>query len=368
MLHDLEALCIRLHQAVLDPVVHHLHEVAGTGRADVRIPLFRCERLEDRLESRHRLLVASHHETEADLETPDTTGDAGVDEVDPAVARLHVAPLRVSEVRVAAVDDRVALVRDLEQLVEGLLCDLARRNHHPEGARGLQLLLELLERIGRPRGDVGVIRVQLVAVLTEALRHAGPHAPEPDHPQLHYRSSSLTRTIGRPRSRSSSRGPSGSSCGSSPDSSTSFVLSFAACTSGWSKGLIWRIDPATATANSQRKNSAPISSGSASRTSAAWRSGPSDLSPGAGTSPFPCLPVDSAISCSAHSPKLPSVSPMQTLSRPSRQRSPSWRPSWKPGLASPRQAAAIRSPLSSTRSMSIPIRAAGTMPNGDSAE
>ena len=42
-----------------------------------------------------------------------------------------------------------------------------------------------------------------------------------------------------------------------PVASTSFVLSFAAWTSGWSNGLISRIEPATAIANSQRKNSLP---------------------------------------------------------------------------------------------------------------
>ena len=125
--------------------------------------------------------------------------------------------------------------------------------------------------------------------------------------------------------------------GSSPDASTSFVLSFAACTSGWSNGLMPRIEPATAVANSQRKNSCPSSYGSASRTSCAWRSGPSAGSPGAGTSPFPCLPVDSASSCSAQRPKPPALGSMQTLSRPSRQPSPSARPSSRPGLPSARR-------------------------------
>ena len=148
----------------------------------------------------HRLVVAADHQTEADLETPDTTGYARVDEVDTAVLRFHVAPFRVPEVRVPAVDDRVAVVGDLEQLVKGVLGDLAGGDHQPEGARRLELFLELFERVGRPRFDVGVVRVQVVTVLTQALGHARTHAAEPDHPQLHYLSSSLMRTIGRPRS------------------------------------------------------------------------------------------------------------------------------------------------------------------------
>ena len=50
LLQQLEALGVRLHQAVLDAVVDHLHEVAGAGRADVRVAVLRRERLEDRLE------------------------------------------------------------------------------------------------------------------------------------------------------------------------------------------------------------------------------------------------------------------------------------------------------------------------------
>ena len=93
----------------------------------------------------------------------------------------------------------------------------------------------------------------------------------------------------------------------SPEASTSFVRSFAACTSGWSNGLMPRIEPATAVANSQRKNSCPSSSGAGSRTSCSCRSGPSPGTPGAGTRPLPSLPVDSAISCSTQSPKTAGV-------------------------------------------------------------
>ena len=48
--HELEALGVGLHEPVLDPVVHHLHEVAGAGRADVRVAVLRSERREDGLQ------------------------------------------------------------------------------------------------------------------------------------------------------------------------------------------------------------------------------------------------------------------------------------------------------------------------------
>src|SRR5207237_1206712 len=82
--HDLEPLRVRLHEAVLDPVVDHLHEVASTGRTDVRVPVLGCERPEERLEPSDRLGVASRHQAVADLEAPDASGDADVDEVDTA--------------------------------------------------------------------------------------------------------------------------------------------------------------------------------------------------------------------------------------------------------------------------------------------
>jgi len=69
--------------------------------------------------------------------------------------------------------------------VKGVLRDLAGRDHHPEGARRLELFLELFERVGRPRFDVGVVRVHVVPVFAQALCHARTHAAEPDHPQLH---------------------------------------------------------------------------------------------------------------------------------------------------------------------------------------
>ena len=114
VIHDLEALGVGLHEPVLDAVVHHLHEVPGARSAHVCIPVLRRERLEDRLESLHRLSIAADHQTEAHFESPDPTGDTRIDEVNPVVSRLLVASLRVAEVRVAAVDDRVAFVGDSE--------------------------------------------------------------------------------------------------------------------------------------------------------------------------------------------------------------------------------------------------------------
>ena len=102
---DLEALRVGLHEAVLDPVVHHLHEMARARRADVRVPVVGCEGRERRLEERDGVVLAAHHQAVAVRKPPDPAGDAGVDVADPPLGREARAPLGVLEVGVAAVDD-----------------------------------------------------------------------------------------------------------------------------------------------------------------------------------------------------------------------------------------------------------------------
>ena len=132
----------------------------------------------------HRRLVAPGHQAEPHLEAPDPAGDADVDERDLALARLGVPPLRVAEVRVAAVDDRVAGLDDVEQLLERVLGDLPGRHHQPDVARRVQLLRERAQRL-RGRVDVRVVRLQLVPVLLQASRHPRAHPAEAHHPELH---------------------------------------------------------------------------------------------------------------------------------------------------------------------------------------
>src|SRR5919204_946102 len=82
VIHDLEPLRVRLHQAVLDPVVNHLHEVAGAGSPHVRVAVLRGKRAEDWLEALHRLVLAADHQAVADFKPPDPARDTCVDEMD----------------------------------------------------------------------------------------------------------------------------------------------------------------------------------------------------------------------------------------------------------------------------------------------
>ena len=99
--------------------------------------------------------------------------------------RLDVAALRIAEVGVAAVHDDVALVGDLQQVLEDSLRDLSGRHHHPERARRVELALQLLERRRRPLLDLRVVGLDLVARFAKPLRHAAAHPAEPDHSQVH---------------------------------------------------------------------------------------------------------------------------------------------------------------------------------------
>src|SRR6187431_1985043 len=205
--HDVEALGVGLHEAVLDSVVHHLHEVARAGGADVCVAVVGRQRLEGGLEEADGAVFPADHQAVAVGEAPDPTGDSGVDVAEALLGREAAAPLGVPEVRIPAVDDDVSLIEEPEQLLHGLLGRVARRDHEPDGAAPLELAYELFEGARRapaaPR-----IGLDDVAVVLQPLRHVAAHAAETDHPELHATSSRLTRTIGLPRSRSEARSPS----------------------------------------------------------------------------------------------------------------------------------------------------------------
>ena len=137
--HDLEALGVRLHQAVLDAVVDHLHVVPGARAADVEVAALGGERVEDGLERRHVVVLAADHQGVADLEAPDPAAGAGVHVADALRGEGLLPPDVVVEVGVAAVDDRVAGLQVLQQLLDLGLGGVAGRDHDPDRAWLLEL-------------------------------------------------------------------------------------------------------------------------------------------------------------------------------------------------------------------------------------
>ena len=179
--HDLEALGVGLHEAVLDAVVDHLDEVPGAGRTAVQPAVVGRREVGQRgREVRDRLVGAADHEAVADLVAPDAARGARVDEDDALLGQRRRAPLAVGEARVAAVDEDVALAQQARELVDRLLGDIARGHHHPDRAAALaEVLDELGERGGgraallgerRARTLRAVPGVHLVAGVEQAVR------------------------------------------------------------------------------------------------------------------------------------------------------------------------------------------------------
>lgn len=138
-----------LHVTVLNTVVNHLDVVTSTLVTD---PLAAClavrlggDALEDVLDERPGLLVTTGHDGGAVAGTLLTTGDTGTDEADTLLLEVLGAAVGVGEVRVATVDDDVALFNsalgeeELDEVVDGLAGH--DEHHHDSG------LTELLDKL-----------------------------------------------------------------------------------------------------------------------------------------------------------------------------------------------------------------------------
>ena len=165
----------QLHVGVLDAVVHHLDEVAGTVVADVRDARLalgdRCDALEDRAESHPRLVGTAGHERGAEQGALLTAGDAHADEVEAALAYRLLTADGVGEERVAAVDDDVARLEDLHERLDHRIRRTTGFDHDDSGARLLQRGRELpvAERGHEP--GLGVISDELVGLRPRPVEH-----------------------------------------------------------------------------------------------------------------------------------------------------------------------------------------------------
>ena len=128
-----------LHVGVLDAVVHHLDEVAGAVRADVRAARHAVDLGRDLLEDRAERLVglrgAAGHDRRAEQRALLAARDAGADEVQALLAQRGLAADRVREVRVAGVDDDVALLEERHELVDDRVRGAAGLDHDDDLAR-----------------------------------------------------------------------------------------------------------------------------------------------------------------------------------------------------------------------------------------
>ena len=170
VLQDVQALGVGGHQAVLDAVVDHLHEVAGAGGAAVQVALLggagsplaagRAVGAAStpgasvaKIGSRRctTLVLAADHQAVAALEAPDAAAGADVDVVDALAPRARCGAGDVVEVvRVAAVDEDVVRLEQRRELRRRVSSTTAAGTIS-QTARGL---VELGDEVGE-RGRAG---------------------------------------------------------------------------------------------------------------------------------------------------------------------------------------------------------------------
>src|SRR5215471_12997912 len=213
VLEDVETLRVRLHQAILDPIVHHLHEMAGAVRPgmDVAAPDARVasvsawgcrhvansrrEGAKDRVEAVDDLLFAADHHAVPALQTPHAAACSDVDVMQPALPKCRGPANIVLPERVAAVDEDIARLKQPTKLVDGVFCDFAGRQHQPYRSRLAELAHELFQSASRRSAFVGqsgdglslsIIDYRLVAMLHQATSNVAAHPPKSYDPDLHF--------------------------------------------------------------------------------------------------------------------------------------------------------------------------------------
>src|SRR5438309_306885 len=103
---NIKAFGVSLHQAVFNSVVDHFHEVAGAGRAAVKVTLLGCaakplpsgrawnltyagrEGFEDGIKALHGFFRPAQHHAVSALKSPDAAAGSNVDIVNAALFQL----------------------------------------------------------------------------------------------------------------------------------------------------------------------------------------------------------------------------------------------------------------------------------------
>ena len=142
----------QLDVGVLDPVVHHLHEMPGAVRPDVRAARdavnLRRDGGQHAFDSRVGLTRPAGHQARPVQRALLPAGDAAADVSKAELFHRGSPPLRVSEEGVAAIDDDVAFVENFRQRIDRLVHGRPGVDHHQHGARRFQNASQLLQGRG----------------------------------------------------------------------------------------------------------------------------------------------------------------------------------------------------------------------------
>src|SRR5512135_3235503 len=129
---DLEPFAVGGHEAVFDPVMHHLHKVSCTHRPAVEIPILWRKRLQKRLDPPENLPVAACHEAISLFKPPYAAAYADVHVMDAQRRK----PLLMADIvfikTVSAVDDHVVFPDHPGELLDSVVDRLPCRHHEPD--------------------------------------------------------------------------------------------------------------------------------------------------------------------------------------------------------------------------------------------
>ena len=141
------------------------------------------------------VLLGADHQAVPELEAPDASRDSGIHVVHAFGLDSSAVLEGDLPVGVAAVDDDVPGVAELDELVDRLGGGVAGRDHDPHDAGPvLEFLDELFPGARADRSLVGVAldsfrreveRDHPVSSLQKAQHHVAAHAAEADHPHFH---------------------------------------------------------------------------------------------------------------------------------------------------------------------------------------
>ncbi len=163
MMEDVQPLRVGGHDAVLDPVVDHLDEVAGAGRPAMQVTVLggaagllstgraggrldtRRERRKDRVETPDGRFVAANHQAVSTVHPPDPAAGPDIHVLNAACTKFGGPADVIVVVGVAAVDDHVVVFEERQEGAQRGI-NRHRRHHHPQGAGLTQFMHEVFER------------------------------------------------------------------------------------------------------------------------------------------------------------------------------------------------------------------------------
>src|SRR5277367_57580 len=208
---NVESLSVGGHNAVLDAIVDHLHEMACSAGSTMQIPLFRVVRrtraacrandvanarsntLKDRIEMVDGILRSANHQAVAAFETPDTTAGPYINVMNAFTGKLFGATDVIDVVGIAPVDEDVTRPKMRNEFGDGGV-DRRGGDHEPNNTRNGKFAQEICHRDRTFCAffdeffdwfSRAVKNSAFMPVLHQSPHHVGTHSAKAYHPYVH---------------------------------------------------------------------------------------------------------------------------------------------------------------------------------------